>query len=276
MTRVFFRPGFLAGCFLARCLLGGGFLWAGTILVGRSGMMTGAMLGAGGKPGVGTVAGSGMGAFTGAEIGVFVVVGFEFGFLIVIRFQLGLLVVVPLDRAIALVKVEVFTVRSVLPRTPVLETSFELDRSMVTAIGGRAACDCVGDLFFRLVFLGSPGSAAGRLWFVHGRLSLSDREGRCLLPILKDISFHIFHASLWWMKLFLGQSLTTAEWPDRGSATISLGSREGLCCRAFRQMLGVAERCRRPSVGHQPVHCSWRRGCSASALTGRGRRHVPR
>jgi hypothetical protein len=131
-------------------------------------MVAGAVLGARGKPGLGTVA--------WLEFSLLVVVVL----LVIIGIRLDLVVVVPLDRTLTRVKVEVFTELfsvvwpCVLPCRLVLETSVELDRSLVTAVGGFTAGKRVGDVFFCFVFLGSPASAAACLGFVHGRLSLSD------------------------------------------------------------------------------------------------------
>src|SRR5579875_2677436 len=131
---VFPRAGrLLGGRLLADSFLAGALLRAGTVFVGWSVMVAGAMSGAGGQPGF--AAGAEVAA---GEIGL-PVVGFEFEFLVVFQFGFRFLVVVPLDQMIALVHVEVFRMRrwdrrSVLPRGPVFGNSLQLDRGVVTAV----------------------------------------------------------------------------------------------------------------------------------------------
>jgi hypothetical protein len=207
VTGVFFRPGFLARRFLAEGFLAGGFLarcflWAGAVLVGWSEVVAGAVLGPWRKPGVGVGAGM-IGAFTGVEFGflvvvrfefgflVLVVAGLEFGFLVVLRFQRGLLVEVPLAGEIALVKVAIFRARSF---RPVVETSFEVNRSVVAAVGGFADCCRIADRFFWRIFLGTPASAVRCSRFVHVVSRFQRGSPSFTLPILNDTSFSIVAA----------------------------------------------------------------------------------
>ncbi|PIJ31867.1 hypothetical protein BMW24_020330 [Mycobacterium heckeshornense] len=142
---VFPRAGrLLGGRLLADSFLAGALLRAGTVFVGWSVMVAGAMSGAGGQPGF--AAGAEVAA---GEIGL-PVVGFEFEFLVVFQFGFGFLVVVPLDQMIALVHVEVFRMRrwdrrSVLPRGPVFGNSLQLDRGVVTAVAEVLVGQRVGD-----------------------------------------------------------------------------------------------------------------------------------